>query len=167
MEFDLSEHSRTGYSFSPKSGKILKKHLKFDNILRYVDLPKMVVERSLPEKDTGNEAGTGRNDLEEIFNWLRTDCGVEKIIRIKVEDSKDTPHSDESIESCLKDFGIKVWDWHKIDLCCSTIQRAAPNVREVYLYCSGNNAVLRSWSAADGLASLEKVSSPTPVTIYL
>lgn len=159
MEFDLSEHSRTGYHFSPKSGKVLKNHLKFENILRYVDLPKITIERGLPEQKPGDHPGDGmgRRDLEVIFDWLRKDCGVEKIIRVKVDDSKDLPHSDESIENCLKDFGVQVWDWNKVDICCSTIFKAAPEVREVYLYCSGNNAVLRSWSADDGLRSLKEV----------
>ncbi|OJJ42106.1 hypothetical protein ASPZODRAFT_33681, partial [Penicilliopsis zonata CBS 506.65] len=42
----------------------------------------------------------------------------------------------------------------KFDICSDTIFRAAPGVREVYLYSHGNTAVLRGWAAKDGLAKL-------------
>jgi len=82
-----------------------------------------------------------------------------------VDDDEDTPHSDEVIES-LKRFGIEDWDWKKVDLCSEVLLKAAPNAEKITLYCSGNNAILRSWSAEDGLKKLEKVRTLT-VTAYL
>lgn len=174
MELDLSEHQRTGYLFPDESRKVLSRHLKLENILRYVDFPRIVAEQARPrdqlpetksrrhqakpkQKELDGE-GMGRKDLKAVFDWLRT-CGVEKIIRVRVEDSQDPPHSDEIIETALEGFKIEVWDWIKIDLCSSTILKAAPDVSEVYLYSSGNNAVLQAWSGIDGLKKLTKVSS--------
>jgi hypothetical protein len=48
-------------------------------------------------------------------------------------------------------------------MCSATIKRAAPNVRHVSLYASGNNAVLRSWSCKEGLAELKKVRKVTKI----
>jgi len=45
----------------------------------------------------------------------------------------------------------------KSDLCTETIITAAPDTREVSLYWSGNNAVLRGWSEPGGLNLLTKL----------
>lgn len=59
--------------------------------------------------------------------------------------------------SSLNTFDIEVFDWVKIDLCSDTIFKAAPYAHKICLYSSGNYAVLRSWSATDGLARFTKV----------
>lgn len=165
MEFDLSEHHHTGYSLSEESRNNLS-HLKFENILRYVDLPKAVVGQApdAPVKTKKSQTkqpapdGIGRKDLKVVFEWLK-DSGVEKIIRVRVQDTQDPPHCEETIEAALETFQVEVWDWVRIDICSDTIFKAAPDVIKVYLYSSGNNAVLKSWSGIDGLIKLEKVSS--------
>jgi hypothetical protein len=43
-------------------------------------------------------------------------------------------------------------------MCSTVLLKAAPGLREVHLYSSGNNAVLRSWSAEDGIPALANVS---------
>ena len=73
-----------------------------------------------------------------------------------MEDDDETPHSDEAIEE-LSVFNIEEWDWRKIDLCSEVIYKAAKKAEKVFLYSSGNNAVLRSWSGIDGLKRLEQV----------
>lgn len=168
MEFDLSEHHHTGYSLSEESRNNLS-YLKFENILRYVDFPKGVVGQApdAPAKTKKSQMkppapdGIGRKDLKEVFEWLK-DSGVEKIIRVRVQDTQDPPHSEDTIESALKSFQVEVWDWVRIDICSDTIFKAAPDLIKVYLYSSGNNAVLKSWSDVDGLRKLEKVSSCYP-----
>ena len=101
-----------------------------------------------------------------IFDWLRNTVGVTKIIRVIVEDDPTDFHSDEVIEHSLKGFDVEEWKWFKWDLCIDTILEAAPNVREVNLYWSGNKAILKSWAASDGLASLRQASRCPPLTPY-
>lgn len=165
MEFDLSEHHQTGYSLSEESRNNLR-HLKFENILRYVDFPKAVVGKApdAPTKTKKSQMrpsvpdGLGRKDLKAVFGWLK-DSGVAKIIRVRVQDTQDPPHSEEAIEDALKGFQVEIWDWIRIDICSDTILKTAPDVTKVCLYSSGNNAVLKSWSGIDGLRNLDKVSS--------
>ena len=76
-----------------------------------------------------------------------------------MDDNKDPSHSDQIIEESLKGFDVEVLDWFKFDLCSETILEAAPDVKEVHLYSSGNNAVLQAWSGCDGLKKLTKVVS--------
>lgn len=66
-------------------------------------------------------------------------------------------HSDENIEKALGGFKIENWDWQKVDLCIDTIATAAPEVKEVHLYWSGNNAILRGWGAQGGLNQLSRL----------
>jgi hypothetical protein len=111
----------------------------------------------IKEKDDILPDCPGRIDYCWVFKWLKLQ-GVKKILRLSVEDHRDMPHSDESIEWCLKTFGVEIWDWKKLDICCTTIATAAPEVRDLTLYCSGNNAVLRSWISPGGIAELQQVS---------
>jgi hypothetical protein len=152
----------------------LSRHLKFEDSLQYVALPKLRVEQA--PKTAGSRTAVvsaaveadktliqekpdrvGLTDSKIVFNWLAKN-GVKKIIRAIVLDDGDVAHSDEAIEECLTPFKIEVWDWKKPDICSETIYKAAPDVRVVHLYCTGNNAVLRSWSGDEGLAKLKKVS---------
>jgi len=105
--------------------------------------------------------GSGRKDFQMIFAGLKRK-GVKKIIRLVVDDDAETPHSDEVIEE-LSCFEIEEWDWRRIDLCSERIKIAAPRVRTLSLYSSGNSAVLWSWSGVDGLPGLEYVRHPVTV----
>jgi hypothetical protein len=67
------------------------------------------------------------------------------------------PHSREVIENALQDFKVETWDWKQVDICSSTLLKAAPGVRALSLYASGNTAVFKGWSCAEGLAKLELV----------
>ena len=106
----------------------------------------------------------GRTDLSVIFNWLRDDANVKKIIELIVDDSHYPPHTDSQIEESVSPFNVEIWNWHKIDLCAETIAKAAPNVREVVLYWSGKNAVLRGWSDSEG--GLAQLCHLTKVTVH-
>lgn len=139
----------------------MESYLKFEVILKYVLIPKLSVMRSQTINGDNRMVRKlpdckGRLDYCLIFDWLRL-CGVKKILRIIVHDNPTEPHSDEIIELALKQFGIEDWDWEKNDICSETILKAAPSVKVVHLYSSGNNAVLRGWSDKDGLAQLRKV----------
>lgn len=65
-----------------------------------------------------------------------------------------TPKIRENAQGTLES---KSGNGKEIDMCSETILRAAPTVREVHLYSSGNTAVLRSWVYSPGLRSLSNV----------
>lgn len=142
-----------------------KVNQSFDTALDYVRLPRIQETPNKPQSGSENNAqnrGSPPQHVEQdpyakIFGWLKTKK-VEKIFKVIVDDLGDRTHSDEVIVEALKPFDVEVWDWRKFDMCSDTIQRAAPNVRHVFLHASGNNAVLRSWSCERGLAQLKNVS---------
>ncbi|RDW68220.1 hypothetical protein BP5796_08877 [Coleophoma crateriformis] len=159
INFDLF-----GYSIMTQQ-TLTKKlhHVKFDDTLQYVAIPNIRIEgianyantaKPLALSATAAAAGNGRTDLELVFNWLRKDKGVKTILKVIVNDLKSPAHGDDAIERSLRGFNIETWDWKKSDLCSEVIEVAAPQVRVVHLYWSGNNAVLRGWSDEGGLRRL-------------
>jgi hypothetical protein len=168
IDFNLLTANRR---LTPKMIAENYKFLKFEKILQYVALPNLLPDvpspsqtQVTPGKEQKRKIGEGKSDgaqepihYKQIFDWLRK-IGVQEIFRIIVEDDVDNPHSDEVIENTIKGFGVEVWDWKKYDICSETILTAAPGVKEVYLYSTGNNAVLRGWSDQGGLRRLTKVS---------
>jgi len=90
-----------------------------------------------------------------LFKWLRKERNVKTILQVIVDDLQAPAHSDEAIEAALEGMGVERWEWRKLDLCSEVICTVAPQSREVHLYWSGNNAVLRGWSEPDGLAKLK------------
>ncbi|KAL6786469.1 peptidase S8/S53 domain-containing protein [Trichoderma sp. SZMC 28012] len=159
--FDLT--AQPSLSISQSHLDSLAGHLKFESILRYVAFPKITF--------TGVRNITPQNyrglwDMAEIFEWLRRN-GVEKILSIIVYDNVEPSHSDAAIEgalvvkdkpngSSIETFDIETWDWQKLDINCDVIADCAPNVEEISLYSSGNNAVLMGWSSTKGLYDKKK-----------
>jgi len=154
------------------------KKLKFQNVLQYVAIPRIRIKdvssnstlaaasegrresrqkRSMGSKDEFD--GTGRRDLQMVFDKLHDKKGVTTILKVVVDDLGPSPHTDEAIESSLKHRGVETWDWRRVDLCSEVIYNAAPTVREVHLYWSGNNAVLRSWCDEGGLKMLQDLTA--------
>lgn len=142
-------------------------HEIFEDVLQYVALPNIRVQTRPPivnssriSKKPLNADGKGRNDMTYLFKFLR-DKKVKRVIRVIVDDLEEPAHSDEAIENALGGLKVEVWDWRKTDLCSETILAAAPDARDVSLYWSGNNAVLRSWSESGGLPLLRKLKKVT------
>ncbi|KAG8169744.1 hypothetical protein KVR01_000489 [Diaporthe batatas] len=141
-------------------------HLHLEDILQYVAIPRVFIEdessrKQKPSQLQSKPDGSGRTDMTLIFQWLREDKKVKTILKVIVDDLKEPSHSDEAIEACLDGMGVETWDWRKFDLSPDVIHKAAPKVRVVHLYWSGNNAVLLGWSATEGglktLKELQKV----------
>lgn len=129
--------------------------MNLETILRYVCLPKdplLSAQNVDKPQDYVN--------YSRIFELLR-EKNVRTILRLRVEDNDALPHSDETIVSALKGIHVDVWDWEQYDICCDTIAEASPNVKEVFLYSTGNKAVLQSWTGEDGLKKLRHVLSPS------
>ena len=75
--------------------------------------------------------------METFFKWLR-DKNVTNIIKVIVEDRKgSTAHSDQAIETALKEFDVEILDWRKVDIDPRTIWEASrkerSNLRELHL----------------------------------
>lgn len=51
---------------------------------------------------------------------------------------------------------MEIWNWRRIDLSSEVIWKASNEVREISLYCSGNQAVLKGWSAKGGFEDRTK-----------
>lgn len=70
---------------------------------------------------------------------------------------EDSPcHTDEAICKCLEGFDIEVWDWRKIDISTEVIARSSGEIQKIYLYSSGNQAVLKGWASAGGFDDRDK-----------
>ena len=139
-------------------------HIHLEDVLQYVALPQVrieVDERPSTTPKTGKvlpkSGAKGRSDLKLLFSHLKDEKKVKTILKVIVDDLQEPAHSDEAIEACLKDTEVEIWDWRKMDLCVDVIQNVAPGVREVHLYWSGNNAVLRGWGEAEGLPRLQRL----------
>ncbi len=73
-----------------------------------------------------------------------------------VIDDGDPCHADDSIERALEGFGVKIWDWKRLDLSTEVICKSTMVVEEICLYSSGNQAVLMGWASQDGLPDKKK-----------
>ncbi|KAK3690256.1 peptidase S8/S53 domain-containing protein [Podospora appendiculata] len=161
LYFDLS-----GRTSMKETGLIsLLSRLKFEDILQYVAIPNIRIEprhgganskRDLRKRDIAS-ASEGCQDLVQVFDSLRKK-GLKTVLKVVVDDSFPHPHSDEAIENALRGMDVEVWDWKRIDLSSKVIYNAAPRVvREVHLYWSGNNAVIRGWGDEGGLKKLKEL----------
>ncbi|KAK3983956.1 hypothetical protein QBC44DRAFT_302234 [Cladorrhinum sp. PSN332] len=143
--------------------------LTFDSTLLSVDFGRIVLERAVnrgkPIKPEGS--GTGRRDIEKFFEWLngKKSKGVDTIIKLTVEDRIEglSPHSDEAIEAVLQRFDIEILDWRKIDIDPRVLRQGLKGgdestLRELHLWWSGNNALLRAWSEPEGLPKLNSLT---------
>jgi len=160
IHFDLSEIDTSTIKGGIVEHLQMLTFLKYEEILRYIRLPKLPAQ---PQSKGPTGPGLGRStgmmgepEISKLFNWIRFHK-VKKILKIVVEDRAGIPHSDQVIENCLNNFDVEIWDWRKLDLCSYTILAAAPKVRVLYLYSSGNRAVLQSWCSTSGLRILERV----------
>ncbi|KAK3314432.1 hypothetical protein B0H66DRAFT_583437 [Apodospora peruviana] len=107
---------------------------------------------------------SGRTNLTQrgfrsLVKQLQFEDALQYVAIPKIHDSFNPPHTDEAIEEALRGMDVEIWDWKKTDLCTEVIYTAAPRVREVHLYWSGNNAVLRGWSEEGGLKKLTQLKS--------
>ncbi|KAK2471616.1 hypothetical protein H9L39_16607 [Fusarium oxysporum f. sp. albedinis] len=117
-------------------------------------------------KATMSSNRKGREDMTSIFNWLHKG-GVRKILKVTVIDDELPAHKDAAIVECLRRFGVEIWDWKKVDLCSEVIAASTSLVREICLYSSGNQAVLKGWSAAGGFADRAKFPELLDVIVFL
>ncbi|KAG8158398.1 hypothetical protein KVR01_011520 [Diaporthe batatas] len=109
----------------------------------------------------------GRTGLLEVFDEL-SKLEVTSIVRLEVEDREHPSHTDATIEQSIfgrqaycnndkhirRPISVEQWDWRKLDLSLDVIAFAAPEVKEINLYWSGNSTILEAWSCATRLKEL-------------
>ncbi|KHN95206.1 Peptidase S8/S53, subtilisin/kexin/sedolisin [Metarhizium album ARSEF 1941] len=157
VTFDLSTLSQR--SITTDYLRRLSMHVRLESVLKYVALPRLRVDTALDPGDSrtsscfGDEgAGSrGRSDLLLVFEWLRRQ-GVGRIFKVSVEDDQDPPHSDAAIEAALRGFDVEIWDWKRPDLSADVICNSTAKASEIFLYSSGNNAVLAGWASPHTLS---------------
>lgn len=152
------------YPVSKDSLENFLKSLEFEDILQYVHIPRHPFSSKpngaiLDDKTTADAEmatlGVGRQDFKFIFDLLQKK-GIQKIVKVIVEDDEIYPHRDDIIEE-LQHFQVEYLDWDKVDISSVVLRKAIPLARKVHLWSSGNHSVLRDWSSFDGLNRLPLV----------
>ncbi len=93
--------------------------------------------------------------LKDVFEWLKVNKSVERIVKLVVKENPFSYCDDETIETCIKG-SIFATCIGTARICVSQLCQLLPGLVEVWLYSSGINAVLWSWSDNDGLRKLSK-----------
>ncbi|KAK2616050.1 hypothetical protein N8I77_002766 [Diaporthe amygdali] len=138
-------------------------HLGFESVLQYVAFPQIDVKTIEESGHTEGRTEWIPDPVVIFFDWLRhKKRGVKKIIRVIVDDFEDheashNSHSDEGIEQALDGFNVEILDWARPDICPSSLLKFGQSLREINLYWSGRNPVLRAWSEAEGLCKLRNL----------
>lgn len=121
-------------------------NVEFEKILKYVQLPVLPLS-----------ACHGKPPVNLVLDWLYEYKGVRRIFEVRVDDLQNEPHSEEDIEKSLRRFRVTNLDWRRTDLSVYAIHRAAPQVKQLHLYSSGNLGTLDHWLGQNGLSRLKKV----------
>ncbi|KAF2707831.1 hypothetical protein K504DRAFT_511742 [Pleomassaria siparia CBS 279.74] len=121
-------------------------NVSFEPTLKYVELP------SFDEINA-----TRREEAKDILDWLRKCKKVTRIFELRAKDSLHLAHSEETIEAALQGLDVQNLDWQRPDLSINTIRYAAPNVRILHLYSSGNWASIDHWLGPNGICTLPKL----------
>ena len=134
--------------------------LEFEHILRYAEFPDL------------NRCPTSRDDsrkdfdeVERVLKWLKGKS-VREIVKLKVPDRLHSPHHNEIIWTAVHNFSVKTLNWRKMDMYLGgfsdrrdegTVEPERPvnsNLKKLYLYSSGNQAVLDHWFSESGKGGL-------------
>ena len=155
----------------------LKSGMLFESILASVQLPYWNQQSQNSQDLTiGKKEGTVASSTAivsdpyiGIFEWL-WERDVRKIFTVEIDDLGPAPHSNAAIRQSLRkpmgdgtyrDYEVEIFKWKKYDICSDTILNAAPKAKKVFLYSSGNTAVLRGWACSAGLHKMKNVSFDT------
>lgn len=137
----------------------------YESTLVYVSSPDLdLLNGPVPDRVTFDDqsgdiatSSVARVDFCKVLQWLHEIHGVSRIIELEVRDSLLYPHSEEAIKQNVSIFKVKKLNWKRLDLSIPTVQVAAPKVRELTLYSSGNKAAFYHWFSSDGLPKLKAV----------
>ncbi|GAP83724.1 putative subtilisin like [Rosellinia necatrix] len=130
----------------PGATVVSRSGVDFEHALKYVNIPSF--ETGTPER---------RTEALSIFRWLRKCKGVERVFQVQVDDCRHYPHSEEDIEDALTGLDVRELDWQRVDLSAISVYEAAPRVEKLWLYSSGNMAVLDHWFGEKGIRTLHNL----------
>ena len=132
--------------------------VRYHLALHSVTLPDLECNKIMHCLESGNPQSSMRSKLEatEIFSYLRRQS-VYHIETVKVLDCRWHPHPDNAIAEGLKGFSIRSLNWRKLDM-DPCILAEVKELRELHLYSSGNECVLKYWTMPETLGSLLEVS---------
>jgi hypothetical protein len=126
--------------------------LNFESILRYADFPDL--NRC---KATMEEYRKDFDEIQRVLRWLKKK-EVDQIVKLKVLDRLRAPHTDEIIAESVNDFKIETLNWRKLDMYLANLDKApkadSPYLKKLYLYSSGNQAVIDHWMSGKGKGGL-------------
>ncbi|KAH8881146.1 hypothetical protein GQ53DRAFT_754609 [Thozetella sp. PMI_491] len=188
FDYDLLPLQIKGETFKKTFGKGQGDRLKFDEVLQFVSFPQVTVQLGGRQAKENPPGRRGRRDMKFFFDWLYAK-GVRHIIKVSVDDTGSTAHSEEAIKECLEKITVEHLDWQKADLdpsiICGVGSKAIQEataidgaagarpvlnpLRELTLRWSGNNVILRAWSEPEGLSTLpmlEKIHLHIPAETY-
>ncbi|KAF5700339.1 intracellular serine protease [Fusarium mundagurra] len=150
IEFVLSEFTET---LSGRYLEQLGQHLLFERVLKQVVLPNLKFESSQLASYGAIRRPTHpdqcRRDAFRIFAWLRK-SGVQKIIKVTVDDSEESYHSDETIVNALEGFEVETLDWKRNDIPSSVIANSSSVIKDLRLYFTGKASVIKDWCGNGG-----------------
>lgn len=89
---------------------------KFDEFLTFVHFTNVTVirQKKANSKSQRPKGGSGRWDMEFFFDFLYKK-GVRHILKVSVEESGQSVHSDEAIKEVLDRITVEHLDWQKVD----------------------------------------------------
>ena len=120
------------------------------------EIPKTAEQEDTWRKDSGKH-------MIKLFTWLagKRRNKVQRILKLVVEDNMMFPCSEAAVQTCLGMLKeIRYLDWKRPNISVDSLKKAE-KVTELWLYSTGINAVLSSWSDKHGLQRLESVGSPS------
>ncbi|OQU98118.1 hypothetical protein CLAIMM_03946 [Cladophialophora immunda] len=136
--------------------------LDFETTVKYVSIANVKFKL---DKDVDQVVRKSRDDATRILRWLQSK-DVKRILHVIVDDMEPNYHSNDSIERALEKAKVEILDWHRPDLCPSTIFNVGKNLKRLYLYWGGNNAILRAWSEVEGLPMLAQYGKLERIIIF-
>lgn len=138
-------------------------------MLKYVRIPHIRMYDDTPMSMTGG-LRKKPNMPRIVFDFLRERCDkLHTVLEVWVTDAsgpgvpgRSMPHwqhTNDTIRYCLEPYKdhLEKLNWQKFDICIDTIHELAPNLQVLYLYSSGNSAVLRYWASTQGLKRFKQV----------
>lgn len=105
------------------------------------------------------------SEVKHILQWLHYVKGVKKVLKLRVQDSRHCPHSEETIEEAIKNLDVEELDWKRLGLSIRTVQDATSKAHTLHLYSDGSWTPVYHWMGKEGIDLLkESVSSGSSVT---
>ncbi len=127
-------------------------NVEFQPYLKSVSIPDLDQFRS--HESAQRISHVFGNEVKHILHWLRFVKGVRKILKLRVLDSRQRPHSEEAVEEATKDLHIEELDWTRLDLSTRAIQDTAGEAHTLHLYASGSWMPICQWTGTQGLEAL-------------